>query len=264
MQRHAWLLTVGAVVLIVPRTLSAAVLAADDAARAAYNGGWTSGTNGGSGFGPWALTPGQNSNNSGFFVGTSANNGDGGGNAPPPGDVDVAGEAWGMYANSGQTATAVRPFTGDLSVGQRVQFRFDNGWIDTGGNVGFSLDSATEDRLQFFFSGGDQNYVLIDESGVRDTLIPFTDEGMAVDFALTGPDAYSLSVAPNGGTARSFTGTLAGPPGTGIAAVRFFDSNAGPFSQRDLFINSLSVVPEPGALAPVGLAAVLGRRRRPQ
>jgi hypothetical protein len=101
-----------------------------------------------------------------------------------------------MYANTGETSEALRPFTGDLSAGQRLTFRFDNGWIDTGGIVGFSLDSATEDRLQFFFTGGDQNYVLLDQSGVRDTLIPFTDEGMLVDFALTGPDAYSLSVRP--------------------------------------------------------------------
>jgi hypothetical protein len=38
----------------------------------------------------------------------------------------------------------------------------------------------------------------------------------------------------------------------GVAAVRFFNNNAGPFSQRDLFINSLSIVPEPNMLAFIG------------
>ena len=269
MHRHASgaavLLAVGmAVCLSAGPAARAAVLGADDAAAAAYNTGWTSGTNGGSGFGPWILSPAQNTNTSGFFVGTSANNGDGGGNALPPSDIDVTGESWGIYANSGQTATALRPFTGDLTVGQRLVFSFDNGWIDTGGEVGFALAGAGEDRIQFFFTGGDQNYVLLDQAGIRDTLIPFIDEGMVVDFTLTGADTYSLTVVPHGATVRSFTGTLGGTAGDGIAAVRFFNDNAGSFSQRDLFVNSLAIVPEPATPVAVGVVVtgLLPRRRR--
>ena len=260
--RAAGLLAVTVAFGLTTGATRAAVLAADDAARAAYNAGWTNGSNGGSGFGPWSLSPQPNSNNAGFFVGSSANNGDGGGQAPPPGDIDVAGESWGLYANNGQTADAVRPLTGALDVGQRITFRFDNGWIDDGGRVGFEFDSATEDRLTVFFVGGQQNYTINDSSGLRDTGIGFTDEGMAVDLLLTGPDSYSLTLTPAGSLAVTFTGDMVGPVGSGIEAIHVFNDNAGSFSQRDVFVNSLAVIPEPGALGGLMVAAVALRRRR--
>ena len=247
------------------RSAPAAVLAYDDASSPAYNTGWTTGTNGGTGFGPWRVLPGQNSNASGAFIGTSANNGDGGADQPPPTDIDVAGESWGLYANGGQAAEALRPLTGALDVGQHITLRFDNGWIDDGGRVGFSFNSATEDRLTVYFVGGEQNYTIFDQSGVPDTGIGFTDEGLAVDFELTGRDTYSLSLTPAGGSAVVFSGGLVGPGGSGIESVLIFNTNAGPFSQRDVFVNSLAVVPEPtAAIALLALGATTPRRlKRP-
>jgi hypothetical protein len=238
----------------------ASVLAYDDASSPAYNSGWTNSTNGGSGFAPWVLLPQQSGNGGGHFIGTSANNGDGGGQAPPPGDIDVAGESWGMYANGGTIAEARRAFNGALSVGQHLQFRFDNGWIDTGGSVLIILEGA-EDRLGFRFEGGLQNYELDDNTGSVDTGIPFTDEGMLIDFSLATPDTYVLSVAPNGGTLRTFTGPLMGTAGVGIDAIHFFNGSAGPFSQRDMFVNSLAIVPEPAAALGVAAMTIMLRRR---
>ena len=262
--RVGWLLAVGATVTPLPgASARAAVLAFDDASHPAYNAGWTSGTNGGSGFGPWTLVPTQNSNTGGFFVGSSANNGDGGGQAAPATDIDVAGESWGVYSNTGSISEARRPFTGALSVGQRLRFGFDNGWIDDGGTIMFMLTGA-EDRLSFRFEGGRQNYQLDDNSGPIDTGVPFTDEGMLVDFLLTGADTYTLTVTPAGSAPKVFSGTLMGTAGTGIEQIEFLNGNAGSFGQRDFFINSLAIVPEPGAIAVAAVAAGLLVRRRRQ
>src|SRR4051812_16511964 len=81
-----------------------ASFALDDASDLAYDFGWSSGQNGGSGFQPWELTQGPT--NSGFFTGSSSDNGN-----SPSGDIDVTGESWGLYANGGETASAVRRFS---------------------------------------------------------------------------------------------------------------------------------------------------------
>ena len=98
----------------------AAAPASDKASNSPYEPGntWADGQNGGTGFGAWALTSGTNS---GFFMGTSSSNGA----MPPSGNIDTAGESWGMFASGGDTASAVRPFTGpngarQLAVGQSI------------------------------------------------------------------------------------------------------------------------------------------------
>jgi hypothetical protein len=256
------LLAVVAVGLMTGPPLRAAVIGADTAANSAYNGGWTNGSNGGSGFGPWTLTPQPNGNNAGFFIGSSANNGDGGANAPPPGDIDTSGESWGLYANSGQTSEAVRPLTGTLAVNQFIRLDYDNGWIDNGGSVGFSFLAGGEERLRLTFVGGEQNYTLHDASGPRDTGVGFTDEGMQIDFDPDSPDQYGISISPRGGTSVVLRGDLAGTAGSGIDSIRFFNTNAGPGSQRDVFVNSLLVLPEPAGLGLLIVAAGGLRRRR--
>lgn len=247
---------------MIGHSLRAAVIGADTAAHSAYNGGWTNGSNGGSGFGPWALTPQPNSNNAGFFIGSSANNGDGGGNAPPPSDIDTSGESWGLYANSGQTGAAVRPLTGALALNQSIRFDYDNGWIDNGGTVGFSFLAGGEERLGLTFVGGEQNYFVQDASGPVDTGIGFTDEGMQIEFAPISTDRYAISIAPRGGAPVVLRGDLAGTAGSDIDSIRFFNTNAGPGSQRDVFVNSLLVLPEPAGLGLLVAAAAALRRRR--
>lgn len=248
--------------LAVVRTAAAAVVASDNASNSAYNGGWANGSNGGTGFGPWALSPQPNSNNGGFFIGSSANNGDGGANVPPPTDIDVLNKAWGLYANTGTTSEAVRPLTGSLDVGQRILVNFDNGFIDDLGVVAFRLLGGGATRLEFGFVGGQQHYFVTDDGGTRDAGINFTDEGLAIDVGLTSDDAYALLVTPSGGVRRTFTGTLSGAAGSGVDAIAVVNNNAGSFGQRDAFLNSLRVVPEPGTLGllAVGAGGLLRRR----
>src|ERR1044072_8956391 len=100
----------------------AAVTATDNASNAPYSDGWQSGDNGGTGWGGvWALTVSGTISQSGHFVYDSTKNADGARAGPPPadGNTTTAGPAaWGMYANSGQSARAARPFSGALDVGQ--------------------------------------------------------------------------------------------------------------------------------------------------
>ena len=241
--------------------------AADQASNSPYEPGnsWTNGQNGGFGFGSWILTTtsgdtGQN----GFFMGTST------GNAGGSLGIDTSGVSWGMYANSGQTANAVRPFTGgSLGIGQEFDFKFDNGFLNSGSSEGFGLQTTGgTNRLEFFFAGGNSDYTLSDLSSFNhDTGIAFTGNGLSFAFTLTSVNTYSLAVTPNGGSTSTFTGTLEGVAGTGIDQIRFFDFNGGngQGSNGDFFANSLEVVPEPSTIA-AGVLAVAGafllRRRR--
>jgi PEP-CTERM motif len=252
-------------------TLQASNTAFDQANNSPYEPGntWTNGQNGGTGFGAWVLTTtsGVTSQN-GFFMGSSSGNGNG-----SSGNINTAGVSWGMYANSGQTASAVRPFTGgDLLVGQSVTLEMDNGFLTSGSSEGFGLQtSGGANRLEFYFLGGTAGYTLADGSGTNVTSIPFTSDGLAIKFTLTGINMYSLSVKTNpngtGGSTTNFNGTLEGVAGTGIDQLRFFDFNGGngQGSAGDFYANLLTV-PEPstwfaGALSILG-ALLFARRRR--
>ncbi len=83
-------------------------VAEDDASQDAYNGGFDSGKNGGSGFGEWKMTSEGNDENrhSGFFVATTENNKDLNG-------IAKNGKAWGLFANGTgfEQAVAYRAFT---------------------------------------------------------------------------------------------------------------------------------------------------------
>src|SRR5437879_8433719 len=122
-------------------TLQAANTAFDQASNSPYEPGgtWTNGQNGGFGFGAWVLSPSSNTANAGFFMGSSSGNAGG-----SSGNIDTAGVSWGMFANSGQTASAVRPLTGgSLLVGQKITLSIDNGFLDTGSVEGFGDRKST-------------------------------------------------------------------------------------------------------------------------
>jgi hypothetical protein len=240
----------------------------DNASNSPYEPGntWTNGQNGGTGFGAWSLTAtsgdgGQN----GFFMGSSSANAGG-----SSGNIDTAGVSWGMYANSGQTASAIRPLTGgSLLVGQTITLSIDNGFVNSGASEGFGIQtSGGVNRMEFFYSGGGSgNYTLSDGSAgtPHDTGIGFTGNGLSLAFTLTTTDTYSLAVTPNGGSTSMFTGTLSGVAGTGIDQLRFFDFNGGngTGSNGDFFVNLLTV-PEPSTWAAgiLTLPALLLLRRR--
>lgn len=242
-------------------SLSAQVLdATDNAADTAYNSGWTNGSNGGTNFSAWILSQSNNSNG-GFFIGNSNNNG--GGNGP---GINVAGEAFGLYANSGVQTTAYRPLIGTLDAGQTLSLDFDNGWIDNGGSAGFYFANASNtSRFTFYFAGGDNQYRFVDSAGTQGTGLGFTDGGLRATFKLNTPTSYTFSVSQLA-SSNSFThsGTIST---SDISRFVFFNNNAGGGSQRDVFVNSLQAIPEPtfyqmGALLAFGGIGFYRLRRR--
>lgn len=221
---------------------------------------WTNGSNGGSGFGAWQLTPSSNSNNAGFFLGNSANNG-----SVPSGNINSAnGTAFGLYANSGQTASAVRPFTGGaLAVGQTLSLQMDNGWIDNSRVVGFSLQtSGGANVLEFYFRGGTANYI-INVGGVETTTaVAYTDGGLSLAFTLTSPTTYALDVTRLvNSQVFNLTGSFGSP--ASIERLRLFNFSAGGGGAYDAFFNHLRIgevptPPPPDPVIPLPTASLMG------
>ncbi len=285
----------------------ASLLAFDNPSAWDYNDGWQTGDNGGYGFGKWSLgltNPAQGGQN-GHFMGDSTLNGDALDNGivnglPNDGDVNTmmgpvpdwsalspappllpnvsVPRAWGMYANSGQTADAIRPFTGSLAVGQTVICNLDNGWIQGGSTVGVGLQNAAGQNLwELFFTGGNPSYTVNDAGGAILTPVPFGDEGLNIAFTLVAPNAYQLTMTQFNGNTFGWGGLLMAPPigAQTIDQFRFFNFNAGGGGSFDAYLGGrggaepgapvagLQIIPEPATLGLVGLAAlsVLMRRR---
>lgn len=242
-----------------------ALLAYDQASDAAYSDGWQSGDAGGGNWGGgWSLNTSfpPDDNLAGHIIGSSQGNGFNDGN------IDSSGRSFGLYANGSYSATATRPFSGSLGIGQSVIVDMDNGFIDNGSSVGFTLtgsgDPMSTEQFSFFFRGGESDYkystgqmVFLEENN---TGINFTSGGLRVIFTLVDADSYSLDVTPNGGATSSFTGDFAIP--ADIDYIQVYNYNAGSGSSNDAFFNNIQIVPEPAtaSLLLLGLAGLLRRR----
>jgi hypothetical protein len=147
-----------------------------------------------------------------------------------------SGNALGMWGGFSGDEVATRNFAA-LAVGQVVSIDFDNGNVDTGSKVGFSLQtSGGTDVLQFYFIGGDLNYNFND--GVeQDTGIFFQRTGLRVQFVLTSASAYTLIVTPCGGTATTFTGSYSG----NIAKLKLFNQNTSGGDAYNVYFNNFLI-----------------------
>ncbi|MCB8991576.1 MAG: VCBS repeat-containing protein, partial [Ardenticatenaceae bacterium] len=214
--------------------------AAHDQADAAAYASWDNGDNDGFGFGAWTLA--TSGVNAGHFMGAATGNGDGDTNTD--GDIDTGGESWGLWANSGDTAEAVRTFSSALAIGDTFQIDMDNGWIDNTNTVGFGLrNSANENLFEFYFVGGEASYTINDASGPTFTGIGFTDEGLHILFTLTGSDTYRVIVTlVETGVSQTFWGSLMNPAGgQSVAEARLFNANAGNGGTNNAFFNNLHI-----------------------
>ncbi len=227
--------------------------ASDQASNSPYEPGntWVTAQNGGSGFGAWVLTSGTNS---GFFMDTSSGNGA----MPPSGNIDTAGKSWGMSASNGDTASAVRPFTGPSGARQLAVLNDGNG----------------APRFEFYYLGGDSvDSYKININGTQFNLnLPFTANGFSnITFTLGASNAWSLSITENGvaGTMNYTSASFSALAASNIAQINLFDVNAGSATNNFAFFNSLFInaVPEPSVTSLLAVATIFGgwlfiRRRR--
>ncbi|MBA3544755.1 MAG: hypothetical protein H0T83_10005 [Chthoniobacterales bacterium] len=186
-------------------------VAEDDAIQEAYNGGFDSGKNGGSGFGEWKMTNEGNDENRhfGFYIARTENNKDLNGAAHNE-------KAWGLFANGNgfEQAVAYRALQNPLAVGDSFSFMLENGTFEkkfetddpAGGSVGLTLrtSDATESPadynkdavFEFGYYQGKPNYQIYDGAGEdkTDSGVAFSDGGVSVTVTITGEDTYDLEI----------------------------------------------------------------------
>ena len=196
------------------------------------------------------------------------------------------GTSWGLYANSGQTASQTYSFASALNtalgvstlpVGGTVKIDLSLGF-NNGGTVGIALqNSSGVNRFETYYIGNDSTdaFKLNDAGGQENITGPNTSYGASswkadpaqfqtILFTQLAGNQYSLS----------FDGVAVTNSGLALAAsdisqIRFFNFNAGSGDGNNQYANNLVVVPEPGmtacgvmGLVAVALAARWGRSGR--
>jgi len=184
---------------------------------------WSNGGTGGTGFGAWSLT---SSGNGGHFLAQTSSHA----------NMSVgASSGFGLWANTGGTSTATRNFNTPMAAGDSFALRFDNNWVDNGGETGFALaDSTGAVRFRFYFVGDQNNYRITDNTAARDTGLAYTGDGLNLTLTLTSATAYTLST---GNT--NITGTLAAAGGA-ISRLVVENKNAGPNAERNFYIGTMT------------------------
>jgi hypothetical protein len=253
-------LTLVALTLVLSAGVASAIVSAFDPASDYSTATWTNGSTGGYGFAPWTMTFGANA---GSFIGTSVNNGGGGGAG-----IDTSGSSFGLWANNGSSADIWRKFTGGtLDNDYQIMLKWDSGYINGGGSSGWGLQNTVSNNLfEFYFAGGGSFYTIHDNAGYNNTTVGFTDAGLSFDFELIGPTNYVFHVI-NGVTTNTFTGSTISQADQGIIQAHMWNFNSGSTGAEDQFFNSLQVapIPEPATLGLMALALagmVVYRRRR--
>jgi hypothetical protein len=243
-----WNATVAATMFAAVSSASAAIVASDNASN--YGGSWTTGSNGGTGFGAWDITT-SGGGYKGAYIGD-------------PGDKGISGmssSSFGLYANGGYDAsiTASRSFGAALGVGDSFSFQWGINWDSgSGGNKGFNLFVGSTEVIK------------VDNGGNSDITLNGTNVGFgygtnAMTWTFTQTTATSVTVTAND---RDGSGTYSGVINV-TGALSGFSMYATTLAgvqegNREPFFNNFAIdaIPAPGALALLGVAGIVGARRR--
>lgn len=232
-------------------------LASDNAADPAYSGGFTNGSNGGSGFSAWTITSDPGGGFAGAFIGNPAD----------AGITGMSSNSFGLFANpnsSGAFVNADRSTTGGgLSVGQTLTFEWSiNFDSNADGNKGFNL---------YVGGVGGTQIVNINNANTSAITLNGTDIGFgygvnAMTWTFTAVDATTLAISAND---RDGTGTFSTNltvSSSSVDTFRFYASQMQSGDQAQPYFNNLAIVPEPSTivLGLVGALGVIAARRRMQ
>ena len=239
-----------------------AQIASDNASN--YGGGWTNGTNQGSGFAAWDLSNNNNNGStifSGYFIGDAT---------AGAGDINTSGNSFGIYANPGSAfATASRAFSSPLSVGQT--FSVDLGVNFDNGNKGFNLLNGSQGEI-FNFNVGSGASVSSSNGTINPNTAVSYDYGgaAAIQLQVTVDSASQISYSvsrssPQGLQGTLFDGTVTGLTSTPSAFALYNSGTDNGDAQNNLYFNNLGIIPEPAMamlfMSGLGLIYFLRRRK---
>ncbi len=224
--------------------------ASDNAGNPAYNSGWTNGSNGGTGFGPWSLGPYTYATELPVnFLATNSFV-----------DIKTNGRAWGMAGTADVFAYAgmenVRSFDVALSPGDVFSFDFDNGIQQAqpgsfnDGGFGLSLfnsssTAATREMTGFYCWTGNLplgNYWVVGSTQVN--MGPQVTNGVHVDIKILDATSFKTTVTPFGGTAVETTGTFKNPGPAVKFRLWMYNLASSGDGSYDTYLNNLSVHPD--------------------
>lgn len=110
------------------------------------------------------------------------------------GDINsTGGKSWGLYANTSQSANAVRPLNAPLYPGSVFTIFMDNGNVDTNSTVGFGLQNSVGTPWLRPFRGGNSNYSVKGDTEINSG-VAFTREGLRIVVTITAPSSYQAAI----------------------------------------------------------------------
>lgn len=195
-----------------------------------YGGSWNA-TNLGTGFSDWTFD--QATPNGGFagrFIGTFSS------------AIDVNGNSFAMYANSGNDAVSGATTYMPKAMEEGDSFTVSVGVNFRDGNKGFDLRDGSNNTIINFNVGSDQ-YNITGTSGLFSNAY---DANTVITFTFTqNANSVSWTADRSGGLTGSENGTISSINSGTITNIRFYNVSAGTngdggSGQRNLFINSLN------------------------
>lgn len=230
-----------------------AQIASDNASNAAYSGGWTNASNGGTGFGGWGITNTPGSGSAGNFIGDPS----------AAGITGMSATSFGFFANppnSGANAAASRGFSAALLDGQTFSFQWGLNWdSDTAGsNRGFNLKSGGSELLNVNMANS--SVLTINGSPMFST---YGSQAFTLNFQQISSSSLRVYGTGRNGV-ESYDNTFTGLSGSADNFAFYFNATVASVDQRQMYFNNLSIVPEPSTwiLIGIGSAFLLWRIRR--
>lgn len=203
--------------------------ASDSAAAAAYGGGWTNGSNGGTGFGGWAFNHAQGTGYAGVFIANPTNTG----------ITGLGTSAFGFYANppgSGANAEVLRDLSSPLGVGSTLQFDLGLNWDSNveGSYRGFSLLAGDTELISI--NMGNSQVITINGATM---LAEYGTQAISLRFDYLASGSIRVRATGRNGS-ESYDQTLAVPAGA-PSRIKFFFNATDSADQRQMYFNNLMI-----------------------